>query len=690
MKNRPIRTPELLAPAGSPAALEAAVAAGADAVYLGGKGFNARTGAQNFDTDALAEAVALCHAHGVKVYVTLNTLLYDRELSEVLRYTEFLYRCGAGALIIADLGLSALVRKYLPDLPLHASTQMSVHNSDAGRLLKALGFSRMVCARELSCADIAHIAESAPIETEVFVHGALCVSHSGQCLASALIGGRSGNRGECAQPCRLPWRGAEVDGKKPGGYALSLRDLCLAGHMAALLKTGVSSLKIEGRMKSPEYVYHVVATYRRLLNEGRDATPEEIRSLARVFSREGFTDRYFAGKPDRSMLGVRTEQNKQASREIAPFEGLVRKVPLSMAVTLSAGEPALLRAEAPNRSVEVSGDIPEFATNAPLTGEAVARSLSKLGQTPFFADESRIKVTLRGNPILRVASLNALRRSAVAALLKPDESRTNFRLPAFAESDLFPPNAGKKPILRRTARFLSHTQIPPEASGYFDLIFLPLEAFLAAPDKPCTGVILPEVIFDSERKAVAEMLAAAVKKGAAHALVGNLGHLALARQFPLVCHGDFRLNILNSLSAKGALDLGFADLMLSPELALPQIRDIPGPKATVVYGRIPLMLLEKCVIRDSAGCEVCNSGGFALEDRRGVRFPVARTFEHRNLLFNSVPVYMADRADLLEKYNVGTHHYLFSVETKAECRAVIEAYQKGLPPQAGPVRRLHS
>lgn len=309
--------PELLAPAGSPTALDAAIEGGADAVYFGGAAFNARMLAQNFGGSAMADAVARCHVYGVRAYITLNTLVADREMDDCLRTAEQAWRAGADALIVADLGVAAMLRRQIPELPLHASTQASGHNSAAARVLAALGFTRMVCARELSRHDLRTLVAESPIEIEMFIHGALCVSHSGQCLFSSMVGGRSGNRGACAQPCRLPYT---VNGKEK--YPLSLRDLCLAPYVPELIDLGVASLKIEGRMKSPEYVRDVTAIWRRLLDERRGATAEELRKLAEIFSRGGFTDAYFCGmKPDgnnSAMLGVRSTDDKAVSRTLAP------------------------------------------------------------------------------------------------------------------------------------------------------------------------------------------------------------------------------------------------------------------------------------------------------------------------------------------------------------------------------------
>lgn len=310
MKNK-FKTPELLSPAGSPEAARAAVSAGADAVYLGGKLLNARINAKNFTDSELTATINFCHKNGVKTYITMNTAVYDKEISNALEYIDFLYKAGADALIVSDLGLARLITSKYPELPLHASTQASGHNTESAIALHKLGFSRMVCAREMSESEIISLCQNSPIEIEQFIHGALCVSQSGQCLASAMIGGRSGNRGECAQPCRMPYNGS---------YPLSLKDLCLAGHVNRLIDNGVTSLKIEGRMKSPDYVYEVTSVYRKLLDERRNASNEEINLLRGIFSRSGFTDGYYTGKVDGSMCGIRSEKDKQLSKSIQKTE----------------------------------------------------------------------------------------------------------------------------------------------------------------------------------------------------------------------------------------------------------------------------------------------------------------------------------------------------------------------------------
>ena len=575
------KLPELLSPCGSPEALDAAISGGADAVYLGGTMFNARMNAKNFDRAALAEAVAKCHSFGVRMYVTLNTLLFDRELKSALEYAGFLYETGADALIVTDMGLISLIRRYIPEMELHASTQVTVHSAEAALRLKDIGFKRVVCAREMSSEDIRMLVSSG-VEVEMFVHGAICVSCSGQCLMSSMLGGRSGNRGECAQPCRMPYNGS---------YPISLKDMCLARHIPKIIESGVASLKIEGRMKSPAYVYGVTSAYRRLLDERRAASDEEFDSLAKLFSRGGFTDGYYTKTIGASMLGVRSNENIAESKK--------------------SGQTAIPKAVKRLPVIELSRGTVSIPDSAGMFS--------------------------RGKPL------------------------------------------SSKPIF--TARFRTASQIP--ATDYFEHIYLPLDAFCGkrVPDSPAPdGVVIPPVIFDSEREQIKRMLEEAVKKGASHALIGNIGHFSLADEFGLIPHGDFRLNVTNSKSADYYASLGISSLLVSPELNLPQMRDIcfstdnTPQKGAVVYGRLPLMLLER------------RTGLRELRDSRGVRFPVFQE-NGRELIYNSVPIYMADQPDRLKDSGIAERHFIFTTEDRGEILRIIYAYQHKVIPK-DPVKRI--
>lgn len=657
--------PELLAPAGSPLALEAAIEGGADAIYVGGLAFNARINAKNFTPEELKSSIARAHAYGVKVYIAANTLILDRELEEYLRAAEQAYLCGADALIVADVGAARELAKRIP-IELHASTQLSGHNVAAAEHLAKNGFSRMVCAREMSREDLATFCKSSPIESEVFVHGALCVCHSGQCLFSSLVGGRSGNRGECAQPCRLPYR--SVGGRQE--YPLSLKDLCLAEHIRELCDMGVSSFKIEGRMKSPEYVRDVVSVWRRLLDASKDADPSDMRELAKIFSRGGFTDGYYKKKIDRGMLGVRSEGDKRDSAALERFEGLTRRLPLELYASIKTGRAAELRAVSGGRSVTVEGAVPEAAINAPLTRETVGRNLSKLGATCYRLE--RIEIELDCGLILPISALNALRRAAIEALeIKEERSESELRREP-------PERLGRerRKQVSRTALFYEPTEIPSVAESFFERIFVPLERYPECEGRGY-GVMLPEVIFDSERAEVERQLRYAREKGATHAIVGNLGHVELAKKAGFETVGDLRLNCYNNSAAAALASAGLCEVVLSPELSLAQMRDIGGARRAVTYGRLPLMITEKCVGRELGGCEACESGRTALVDRRGVSFPVRRRPPHRSVIFNSVPVYMGDRQSELRGAGIDAEHFIFSIESASEAAEIIEKYAAG-------------
>ncbi len=660
-------------------ALLAAIEGGADAVYIGGVSFNARINAKNFTPDELREGISLAHTYGVKVYIAANTLIYDREREDYLRAAEVAYLSGADALIVADLGMARELRRRIP-IELHASTQLSGHNASAARKLEEAGFSRMVCAREMSREDIREFCRTSPIEAEVFVHGALCMSTSGQCLFSSIVGGRSGNRGECAQPCRLPYtvRGKQI-------YPLSLCDLSLARYITELSKMGVASFKIEGRMKSPEYVRDVTKIWRRLIDEGKNASAEDMAELAKIFSRGGFTDGYYTKNVNSSMLGIRSEKDKLKSAENAsstPFEKLTRKLSLHMSVVLKRGLPAELTAACGDKRVTAFGAVTENAINTPITRETVIEKLSKLGGTPY--ELAGIDVELDEGIILPISSLNSMRRQAV-------EQLNDFENEDRKEGDITP-----APLLKlqnerknfRSAVFYNSSAISTEAREFFDLVFVPLEEYENARGK-ADGVMLPEVIFDSQYDEMRDMLRAATEDGIRHILLCNIGHIELARSVApnAVLHGDMRLNISNSSSAAVLEELGFEDLILSPELSLAQLRDIGGRTSAVVYGRLPLMLTEKCVARELGSCEDCRRGALKLVDRRGVSFPVRYRYGHRSVIFNSVPVYMADRADELSRNGIKMQHFIFSDESAKEVSNVIYAYRERTAPTT-PVRRI--
>ncbi len=662
------KLPELLSPAGDFECLVAAVSAGADAVYIGGLRFGARAFAKNFDIDEISRAVEYCHLYSVKLYVTVNTLLFDKEMEDAVKYCAELYRIGVDAVICQDVGLISALGRYLPKLEVHASTQLSVHNTPGADMAHSLGCQRVVLARELSLSDIRSTTDACRPETEVFVHGALCVCHSGQCLFSSLIGGRSGNRGECAQPCRLPYE---------GGYRLSLSDLSLSAHIPELIASGVASLKIEGRMKSPAYVYTVTSIYRRLLDEGRCATPTEEKKLRLAFSRDGFTDGYFVGKLE-AMEGVRTDKDKAQSRELSGeirFEE--KKLPVRAIAKIKLGCPSELTVYTENRSYTAFGAVPSAAISSPLDFDAVRSRLSKTGATPLSLCEADIELELDTGINLPVSAINALRREACHGFLGCERERVEIPTLSYEK---YP-----KPIAGNSALFLNPaiiSELDVRILSQFDKLFVPL--FSPEAESGRWGVYIPPVIFDSELGEVKERLSRVKSCGARYALVSNISHIPLCRELGFSAVGDIRLNITNKYAKSAYAALGVTDSLLSAELTLPRARDIGG--RVTVYGRIPLMITERCYMKRGGCSGKCPD--MPLVDRRGARFPIMREYRHRNLILNSAVTFMADRADELRSAGISSGHFIFSVESAGEISRTASAYFSGGDYQPKNIRRI--
>ncbi len=678
--------PELLAPAGSPAAVTAAVRAGADAVYLGTKEFNARRGADNFDDAALEAAIRYCRLHGVRVHITLNTLVSDAELSQAKDVIRHVCALGADVLILQDLGLAALAKQCAPDLARHASTQMSVQTKAGLALLKALGYSRAVLPRELTKAEIADLRASTDLELELFIHGALCMCVSGQCLMSAMLGSRSGNRGLCAQPCRLPFSADESE-----RYDLSLKDLSLMDRLEELAGLGVDSFKIEGRMKRPEYVAAAVTNARAALSGKRDAAAAE--ALRAVFSRQGFTSGYYDNARSKEMFGVRTREDVTAATKpvLSSLARLYEKeradVPVSFELTIRTGETPTLTATARGESVTVRGNtIPEPAREKPLTAEGLTQRLQKCGGTAFYAD--RVIVSLDEGLIVPASEINALRRNALKTLenalssVKP-LGFTDIQIPLHSSNlernvpDRRPDtNIGGR-LPRYRLRLESPAQIPQDLSNVENLYFpLECEEKLVEKVQNCPislGVELPRGIFGREAE-VERLLKHAKENGVKIAYCPTLDAVALAKKYGFEIHGGFALHCFNSLSAAVLEGLDVKSLTLSTELTLVQAAAIETtlPRGLIAYGRLPLMLTRNCPIRNVTDCRTCGRSRF-LTDRKGVHFPVRCRFGCAEIL-NAYPIWLADRQRELRNMDFLT--FYFTDESRAAVDAVLDAYRK--------------
>ncbi len=671
---------ELLSPAGSPESVIAAVQNGADAVYLGLGDFNARRGAHNFTPEEFEKAVRYCHLRNCRVYVTLNTLVNDREMSAAVGAARLASDRGADAILVQDLGLAKAIRQAVPDIPLHASTQMSIHNLAGAEAAAQLGMTRVVLARELSLDEIRFISSHAKVETEVFVHGALCFCHSGQCYMSAMIGRRSGNRGMCAQPCRMQYSlGGRMD-----DYPLSLKDNCLAGRLQELEEAGVACVKIEGRMKRPEYTGIVTGVYAKLLKEKRKPTPEEMELLERTFSRQGFTQGYLDG--DKSdMHGIRAETDEDLERFYADarksyVEGELRRVPIHFYTLVEKGERAKAIAfdDDGNRAVAF-GPVPERAKRQGVTSGYIIEQMFKTGGTPFTVVENQAKAD--DGLFLPAAEINELRRTLISELsekrMTPPQRRSMPMPPV-------PENRGhqgepaaifqistEEQLCTELAELKPHYLYAPAIlmAEHYDRV-LP---FINNETKPVA--VLPRVITDDETEEIYLALEKLERYGVREALVGNIGHVALAKQAGMSVRADFGMNAFNSQTLDVLRTAGFLSATASFELRLSQIRDLRKPLDTemIIYGRFPVMVSDQCVIRQSAGKCNCQTPG-QLSDRTGSIFPVVKEYGCRNVIYNAHKLFLADKRSELLGAGLWGMRLLFTTESARECTEVAKSY----------------
>ena len=673
---------ELLAPAGSMEALRAAVCNGADAVYLGADTFNARMNARNFSAADLQEAVVYCHVRGVKVHLTLNTLVLDREMPRAAELIRLAASCGVDAFIVQDLGVVSLCRQLAPDVPIHASTQMSIHSLEGVMEAAALGCSRVVLARELPAEEIAHICKKSPVEIEVFVHGALCMCYSGQCYLSSVIGRRSGNRGQCAQPCRLPYGYGRFESTR---YPLSLKDNCLVGELDELRRMGVASIKIEGRMKRPEYVAIVTRAYRTVLNGGK-LMPSDLQELETAFSRQGFTDGYFRGQTGSDMFGRRQEGEDTAdlfaSARATYEQGEPQRIGVRFYAMIRRGEPAQLAVEDPDGNLcRTRGPVPEQAVYRSLTPQDLEQQLKKTGGTPYLC--TAVRSSLDPDLMLPASAINAMRRDVIAELTAKRGRAAPARLNAYDEPPRYDGIAGEPQltIAVRTAGQITSRMLSMKPT----VLYVPLSELVEHPElRQRVGVetqlaaILPRVIWSGELVPVARQLRTVYEMGVRQVLAGNLGQLHIARAAGFAVRGDFGLNIVNSRAMRYLREQGLDSQLLSFELTLPQIRDISKavPAELLIYGRLPLMLMENCVMKNRTGICACQTGTVRLVDRVGEEFPIVKDpGTCRNVLLNGKKLYLLDKKDALRGMGLWALRLQFTTENPGEIDKVLMDYQ---------------
>ena len=682
---------EILAPVGNEEMLRAAVFSGADAVYLGFSGFNARTSANNFNADTLKDAVAFCHARGVAVHVALNTTVYGGELPALEQAIRAVAASGADAVICQDLAVATLIGKIAPQLPRHGSTQMSVHSLQGALELKELGFTRVVLARELSMPEVEHITKHCGIETECFVHGALCMCVSGQCYMSAFLGGRSGNRGSCAGPCRLPFEANALPEGKPGRlHHLSLKDNSVIDKLDKLQALGVASAKIEGRLRTPEYVAAAVSA----CLAGREGRAYDRDLLKNAFSRSGFTSGYLDGKIDGTMFGVRSEADAEQTKKTLPMlRELYRRersrVPVKMKLEIEEGGEKLTVTDADGSKAFAYGDAePQPARTDPT--ESLHRSLAKTGGTPFAVEDQDITVEMDGGPwFIPGGAVNELRREALDALLKKREvlrpwPTTDEHVPALPLRTL-PPHR----TLR--ARFESWEQVPERALDGIEYLILPIAQADRVPRewRAKTLLELPRVMFGKLEEDTARRIAATQDTGFAGYEVSNIAHLRLCRGLPM--SGSFGLNITNQLAAQFYADNGLGSMLILPEVKDSDISTIAPthngrsvPTGVLVYGHMPLMITRACPLQNIHDCAHCDKTG-VLTDRKAKKFPVRCGLGVRTI-YNPVPIYMGDKPGALTvDYGVA----YFTLESREEAAKILEMIRTHAPFEGDFTRGLY-
>lgn len=657
---------ELLAPGGSFEAVVAAVQSGADAVYIGGSKFSARHGAKNFDNNEIIDVVKYCHLRGVSVHAAANILVKPNEVKEFIEYLGFLNAAGVDAVIIQDIGMAKTVKQIYPDLPLHASTQMTAASLAAVEYLKEAGFSRVVLARELSGEQIRYICKHTDIEIEVFVHGAICMSYSGQCLMSSIIGGRSGNRGMCAQPCRLPYKLVNQKSVAAQGYLLSPKDMALAEHLEELKRCGVASLKIEGRLKRPEYVAAVTGIYRKYIDYPQKILKEDLEILNDSFSRSGFTDGYFTGKTGIKMMSGEIPGN--TSKNIFKKEIIKRctadekKIGIDIECVVCKDKKLCIEVKTDKYFASAESNvIVQKALNKPVTKERIEEQLNKLGDSVFFA--RNIRVITEDDVNIPIKEINAARRKAVEVLEGEILKREKRRAFEFKVKD------GNKVDrqMNLTAQVFNKDQLKICEKEGIKTIYIPQELiFCAKSENIDYAVVLPEICDNDNVADIPKNFGV---------LISNAGQEKIYEKYKK--YGNSRLNVFNAYS----LDCfeGYESVMLSPELNLKEISQISGnvPTEVIAYGKIPLMIMKNCPVKSNAG-KCAKNGGYILKDRKNEEFKIVCDGACHSVILNSKNIFMADKINDLKKTGVSNIRLNFYDETADEVSKVINEYKSAI------------
>ena len=683
---------EILSPAGEFESFKCAVNNGADAVYIGGSQFSARRSAVNFTNEQIEQAVIYAHLYGVKVYVALNTLIHENELKDAYEFIKFCCNVGVDALIVQDLGVVYMIKKYFPEMRIHASTQMTVHNLFGARIVKKIGFRRVVVSRELSFDEIKHIVDGCSIEVEVFAHGALCMCYSGQCLMSSLIGGRSGNRGACAQPCRLPYTVCDKNKNEvgtPEKYYMSLKDLCTVDEIEKFKKIGVTSLKIEGRMKSSEYVAIVTALYNKY-RSGNTVEQKDMELLENIFSRSGFTKGYLYGDTGPHMLNMH-KHNDNVYRNIEQnvhdyAKKLIdakRNINIDAYVNVKLGtKPYIILKHGENTITTYGDKVVEAAVKTATSPDRIIEQVMKTGSSVF--EIVNITYDIDEGINIPIKSINELRRNAIEQL---EISITEHNSIECYPYDYQKSNSAKISN-GKCASVKTYNQAKAAFELGFERIYITFDVYkkdkhFFDANKDVFALMMPNVSSDDYINKCLECDLETV-------CISNVSHIEPFSHKRLCA--NYTMNIYNSVSQKLLSDMGVTSVCLSPELNIRQLVDCSSDMENeiLVYGKIQLMTVKNCIVKSCTGKCSCDYDIYYLKDRKGVFFPLYKNMQTcTNSIYNSVPVYMGDRISELNEINTSWLRFDFVDETPEQMKNVVECFKSGAKMQEGTFTRGH-
>ena len=692
------RKVEILAPAGSWECLEAGICAGADAIYIGGSRFGARAHADNLNEEKMLEAIDYVHLHGRKIYMTINTLFKERELKELPDYLRPYYEQGLDAVIVQDIGAMKLIREAFPDLALHVSTQATVTQTMGAQLFQEIGAERIVPARELSLTEIRDMKASTGLEMECFVHGALCYCYSGQCLMSSMIGGRSGNRGECAQPCRLPYRIGEG---RPADL-MSLKDLCTIDMIPNLIEAGIDSFKIEGRMKQPDYVYHVTQMYRKYtdlyLKEGRKAfrvTKEDKEKLENCYRRRGYCDGYYRKQNGREMLSLKRPGKDIELKKDKLDYTLQEKI--AGVLSLAEGKVSELTVwliDDPQKKVRVTGELVQTAKNQPLSGERIEKQMRKTGNTPFQFEQ--LDMNLSGQLFLPMQALNELRRDALAALeskITGEYRRNSLKIQENEMPDLCPDSDPERKKYEFQVSVETYDQLKVALSKeYIERLFVSdaiafetstlkiIEEYrqkLQVNKRKLQICLAMPYIFRERAMRIYRERYGLLCRFYDGALVRNWEALQWlkSKQYEGAILSDYNLYGWNHRAVEQLSEFGIDRYTSSVELNYHELEEVKTEGDLIVYGYQPVMISANCIRQTTEGCQG-KDGILFITDRLGNKFPVKNYCKYcYNVMYNSSPLVLLDQEREIQDLKPAGIRLNFTLEGTQEMELIIEKYK---------------